>query len=115
MSEFLVLVGTFTRYPVFARLGTLGIILAAIYVLFWYQRVATGPATDRVKRIPRPRAGRSGPSAPLIALIIAIGFFPRPLLDVINPAVGRTLHQVGQTDPVPSVPVSAGNVEGTAK
>jgi NADH-quinone oxidoreductase subunit M len=115
VSEFLVLVGTFTRYPVYAVLGTLGIILAAIYVLFWYQRVATGPATDRVKGFRDLGAREMLAITPLIALIIAIGFFPKPLLDVINPAVGRTLHQVGQTDPVPSVPVSAGNVEGTAK
>ncbi len=42
--------------------------------------------------------------APLIAVIIALGFFPKPLLDVINPAVERTMQQVGVTDPEPAVP-----------
>jgi NADH-quinone oxidoreductase subunit M len=50
VSEFMVLIGTYTRYPVYAVLATLGMILAAIYVLLWYQRVAHGPATEAVKQ-----------------------------------------------------------------
>jgi NADH-quinone oxidoreductase subunit M len=115
VSEFLVLVGTFTRYPVYAVLATLGIVLAAIYVLFWYQRVATGPATERVKGFRDLGAREMLAIAPLIALIVAIGFFPKPLLDVINPAVTRTLHEVHQTDPVPAVATAVGTAEGTAK
>ena len=110
VSEFLVLVGTYTRYPVYAVLAAIGIILAAIYVLFWYQRVATGPATERVKGFRDLGLREMLAITPLIALIIAIGFFPKPVLDVINPAVSRTLHQVGKTDPTPPVPVSAGSV-----
>jgi NADH-quinone oxidoreductase subunit M len=115
VSEFLVLVGTYTRYPVAAVIATLGIVLAAIYVLLWYQRVATGPATEKVKGFKDLGRREMFAIAPLIALIIAIGFFPKPLLDVINPAVTRTLHEVGQTDPAPTVPVSGSAAEGTAK
>jgi NADH-quinone oxidoreductase subunit M len=108
VSEFLVLVGTFTRYPAFGVLGTLGIVLAAIYVLLWYQRVAHGPATESVKGF-RDLGGRELIAlAPLVALIVVLGFFPKPVLDVINPAVASTLKQVGRTDPVPTVPVTAG-------
>ena len=39
--------------------------------------------------------------APLMAVIVALGFFPKPLLDVINPAVARTMHQTSSTDPDP--------------
>ena len=94
------LVGTFTRYPVYAVLATLGIVLAAIYVLLWYQRVAHGPAAEGVKGFrdlglrELARASRR-----CWSLVVALGFFPKPLLDVINPAVGHTLQQVGQTDP----------------
>ena len=41
--------------------------------------------------------------APLVALILLFGFYPKPLLNVINPAVAATLHDVGKTDPAPSV------------
>ena len=37
---------------------------------------------------------------PIIALIILLGFFPGPVLDVINPSVAATMTEVGVTDPV---------------
>jgi NADH-quinone oxidoreductase subunit M len=40
---------------------------------------------------------------PLIALILLLGVYPKPVLDVINPAVQATLHDVGKTDPKPTV------------
>jgi len=43
--------------------------------------------------------------APLIALLIFFGFYPKPLLDVINPAVTATMHDIGKTDPTPSAQV----------
>jgi NADH-quinone oxidoreductase subunit M len=39
---------------------------------------------------------------PLIALLLIFGFYPKPLLDVINPAVKATLQDIGASDPVPS-------------
>jgi NADH-quinone oxidoreductase subunit M len=41
--------------------------------------------------------------APLLLLIIVLGFFPKPLLDVINPAVEHTMSEVGLQDPRPDV------------
>ncbi len=115
VSEFLVLVGTYTRYPVYGILATIGIVLAAIYVLLWYQRVAHGPAAEEVKGF-RDLGGREVAAlAPLVALIVVLGFFPKPWLDVINPAVTSTLQQVHQTDPVPTVPVTTLAQEGTAQ
>jgi NADH-quinone oxidoreductase subunit M len=103
VSEFLVLIGTFTRYPAYAVLATLGMVLAAIYVLSWYQRVAHGPASEAVKGF-RDLGGRElAALVPLLALVVALGFFPKPLLDIINPAVGHTLQTVSQTDPAPTV------------
>ena len=46
VSEFLVLTGTFTRYPVPAIIATLGIILAALYILLMVQRTMTGEPSD---------------------------------------------------------------------
>jgi NADH-quinone oxidoreductase subunit M len=43
----------------------------------------------------------------VIALIVVLGFFPQVLLDVIDPAVGVTLENVGVEQPEPDVPVSA--------
>jgi len=103
ISEFLVLVGTFARYPVAAVVATLGIVLAALYILLTYQRMFTGPAQEYAKGWKDLGAREAWVVAPLLAVIVALGFFPKPILDVINPAVGRTMQQVHQTDPAPTV------------
>jgi NADH-quinone oxidoreductase subunit M len=107
VSEFLVLIGTFTRYEVPAVLATVSIILAAIYILWMYQRTMTGPVRAEVAAMPDLKARELWAVGPLIALIIAMGVYPSPVLDVINPAVHQTLTQVHSTDPVPPHPASA--------
>src|SRR5260370_22383936 len=103
VSEFLVLVGTFTRYKVPAVLATLGMILAAIYILWMYQRTMNGPTRDEVRQMPDLKARELWAVGPLIALIIALGVYPPPLLKIINPAVRQTLTQRRATDPPPAV------------
>jgi NADH-quinone oxidoreductase subunit M len=107
VSEFLVLVGTFTRYRAAAVAATVGIILAAFYILWLYQRTMTGPVRPEVEKFPDLRARELLAVGPLIALLIVFGFFPQPLLNIINPAVSHTLVQVHATDPVPPHPAPA--------
>src|SRR5208283_3036389 len=112
VSEFLVLVGTFSRYKVAAVLATLGIILAAIYILWMYQRTMNGPTAPEVEHLPDLKPRELWAVVPLVALIVAMGIYPKPVLDVINPAVHQTLVQVHMTDPVPAHPATA--QKGTA-
>jgi NADH-quinone oxidoreductase subunit M len=112
VSEFLVLVGTFSRYKVAAILATLGIILAAIYILWMYQRTMNGPTAAEVEGLPDLKARELWAVVPLVALIIAMGIYPKPVLDVINPAVHQTMVQVHMTDPTPAHPATA--QKGTA-
>jgi NADH-quinone oxidoreductase subunit M len=109
VSEFLVLVGTFTRYELPAVLATVGIILAAIYILWMYQRTMTGPVREEVKTMPDLRARELWAVGPLIALVVALGVYPKPVLDLINPAVHQTMVQLHSTDPVPPHPAGAVN------
>jgi len=112
VSEFLVLVGTFSRYKMAAILATLGIILAAIYILWMYQRTMNGPTAAEVEGLPDLKARELWAVVPLVALIIAMGIYPKPVLDVINPAVHQTMVQVHMTDPTPAHPATA--QKGTA-
>ena len=112
VSEFLVLVGTFSRYKVAAILATLGIILAAIYILWMYQRTMNGPTASEVEGLPDLKPRELWAVVPLVALIIAMGIYPKPVLDVINPAVHQTMVQVHMTDPTPAHPATA--QKGTA-
>ncbi|WP_018330826.1 NADH-quinone oxidoreductase subunit M [Actinomycetospora chiangmaiensis] len=133
VSEFLVLIGSWPREPVYTVIATVGIIFAALYVLWVYQRTMTGPlrgeavvgggpgaasaralaggpGSDTVDTDPPDAARKArfgdlsgreiGVLAPLVLLIFLLGFFPQPVLDVINPAVSATMSEVGVADPV---------------
>jgi NADH-quinone oxidoreductase subunit M len=166
VSEFLVLLGTYPTYPVAAVLATLGIVLAAIYVLLMFQRTMQGPLAlpagleppaDYVPYEDVPSGepagvhegavtessgrgtgvpGQTGPEGrllepgavataerpttavlprmrdlrgremlavgPLVALMLVLGVYPKPLTDVITPAVNFTLEDAGRTDPAPT-------------
>ncbi|GAA2758657.1 NADH-quinone oxidoreductase subunit M [Actinopolymorpha rutila] len=112
VSEFLALAGTFKRYEVAAIIATCSIILAALYMLILFQRTMTGPTAAAVAKMPDLRGREKLAIAPLVVLIIALGVFPKPALDVISPAVDATMKRVGVTDPAPKVPVTAPS-EGT--
>jgi NADH-quinone oxidoreductase subunit M len=109
VSEFLVLVGTFTRYKALAIFAATGIVLAAIYVLYLYQRVFQGTVNEKVTKFRDLNVREVFAVAPLLALIVFLGIYPKPVLNVINPAVKATLSDVHKTDPAPELgPVAGG-------
>ena len=110
VSEFMVLAGTFSRHPAFAAVATVTIVLAALYMLLMYQRTMTGPVTPEVERtVTDDLSGRERLAiAPLVILVLVLGFFPKPMLDVIEPAVQATMQHVGVSDPQPWVTAEGG-------
>lgn len=105
VSEFMVLAGTYTTSIVIAVIATLGIVLAALYILVMYQRTMTGPLNSEAGGVHDLRPAEIGALAPVLVLIIGLGFFPQPLLDVINPAVHTVTNIIGVGDPAPKSPV----------
>jgi NADH-quinone oxidoreductase subunit M len=103
VSEFLVLVGTYTRYPVAAVIATFGIILAALYILIPVQKALHGPTTAGNENLPDLNRREIAAIAPVIALIVALGFYPKPALEIINPAAQVTITKAGYSDPQPLV------------
>jgi len=104
VSEFLVLVGTFVYSYWFAIFATFGIVLAAVYILLMYQRTMTGPTRPEIAGMKDLNLREISALAPLLVLIVVLGFYPAPLTAIINPAVEDTLQQVGVSDPQPDVP-----------
>jgi NADH-quinone oxidoreductase subunit M len=102
VSEFLVLVGTFTVNRPVAVIATVGIILAAAYVLWMIQRTTHGALNPQLRSVEAMRRDLSLREklvvSPMIALIVLFGFYPKPLTDVINPAVEATLSHVEATE-----------------
>nr|WP_210743404.1 NADH-quinone oxidoreductase subunit M [Nocardia cerradoensis] len=110
VSEFLVLVGTFTRYPVAAVFATGALVLAALYVLWMYQRMMTGPVRKGNERLPDLLPRELVVVVPLLAALLVLGAYPKPVLDRINPAVAGTLTTIGKHDPAPTVAPDAATV-----
>ena len=108
VSEFLVLVGTFTTHRWFAVVATFGIVLTAVYVLWMVQRTIHGPVREGVEGFRDLGSREAWVIAPVMVVIVALGVYPKPLLDVINPSVKTTIAPVRSHDPNPSVPVSLG-------
>jgi NADH-quinone oxidoreductase subunit M len=103
VSEFLVLVGTYTRYPVAAIIGTFGIVLAALYILIPIQKTLHGPITPGNEGMADLSLRDKLAIAPVIAVIIAMGFYPKPVLDLINPTAEKVVVTAGFTDPAAKV------------
>jgi NADH-quinone oxidoreductase subunit M len=103
VSEFLVLVGTFTRYPVAAIIATFGIVLAALYILIPVQRALHGPTTPGNENLKDLNLREKVAIAPVIAIIVVLGFYPAPLLNIINPAAAQVVSQMGYSDPAPTM------------
>lgn len=106
VSEFLVLVGTFTAHPAAAIVATLGVVLAALYVLLTYQRVFTGPVRPELAATPDLSAREKWVVGPLLAIMLVLGFYPAPALDLVRDPAETSLQQVGAEDPVPTASTS---------
>ena len=111
VSEFLVLTGAFVHNWWYAAFAVFGIVIAALYILLMYQRTMTGPVRAESAAMTDLSAREVGAMAPLVLLIVALGFFPKPLIDVIEPTVDDTLSRVGATDPEPAVSHSGSTAE----
>jgi NADH-quinone oxidoreductase subunit M len=103
VSEFLVLVGTYTRYPVAAIVGAFGIVLAALYILLPIQKALHGSAVPGNESLTDLNLREKIAIAPVIAVIIAMGFYPKPVLDLINPTAQKVVTTAGFADPAAKV------------
>ena len=106
VGEFLVLLGTFITHRWWAIVGSTGVILAAVYLLWAYQRVfhgvPDGPNATMTDMTWRERATL----APLLVGIVFLGIYPKPVLDRIQPSVDHLIAHVQHVDPGLHVPSS---------
>ena len=106
VGEFLILLGTFFSYRWWVVPAAFGVVLAAIYLLWAYQRVFHGAIThDANRSLPDLSWREIAMLAPAIALIAFIGVYPKPFLDRINPTAERLTVKGAVTTNV--APVSA--------
>jgi NADH-quinone oxidoreductase subunit M len=99
VSEFLVLIGSFAKYPVAAILGTTGIILAALYVLLVVQRTLHGEVKPGNEGIADLNIREKIAIAPIVAVMVFLGFYPKPVLDIVNTSSATVMQHAQVADP----------------
>jgi len=91
VGEFLVLLGTYNEYRYWVLPAAFGIVLAAIYLLWAYQRVFHGEPTGENRTLPDLSGRELATLLPILALIVFIGVYPKPFLERIEPAAAEAV------------------------
>ncbi len=95
VGEFLVLIGSYTTLPVHTIVAASGVVLAAIYLLWAYERVFTGePDKEENRKLVDLSAREIGLMAPLVVLIVLLGLYPNVLLDRTAPSTEAVLDRL---------------------
>ena len=109
VGEFMILIGSFATARWWVVVAATGVILAALYLLWAYQRVFHGEPDDDNKSFPELQWKEASLLLPFIALIVFSGVFPKPMLSRIEPSVNKLLEHVEQhsdyRQPAPAEPV----------
>jgi NADH-quinone oxidoreductase subunit M len=99
VGEFLTLLGAFSSHRWWAVVATVGVILAALYLLWAYQRVFHGTPDEANRAMPDLRAREALVLAPLLGLIVFLGVYPKPVLDRMEPSVVALIDHVDRNVP----------------
>jgi NADH-quinone oxidoreductase subunit M len=94
VGEFLVLLGTFAANRWWAVIAATGVIVAALYLLWAYQRVFQGEPDEANKNFPDLKISEKLVMVPLVVLIVFLGIYPKPVLDRIEPSVKRVVTRL---------------------
>ncbi len=93
-GEFLILLGSWETRRWWTVVAAVGVILAALYLLWAYQRVFHGEPTDADADTPEMRLAEFGLLAPFLAAMVFLGVYPAPVLERIEPSVDRLVSHV---------------------
>ncbi len=94
VGELLVLLGAFNAHRWWAVVAAAGVILAAVYLLWAYQRVFHGPASGANAEMPDMRWREGLVMVPFLAAIVFMGVYPKPVIDRVEPAVDAIIAHV---------------------
>jgi NADH-quinone oxidoreductase subunit M len=116
IGEYLILIGSFLSARWWTVVATTGVILAAVYLLWAYQRVFHGEPDDANRTFPEIKVREGAVLAVIIGLIVFIGVYPKPLTDRIQPSVDALIEHVqtrtGERVPEPQLVEPAAEGQG---
>jgi NADH-quinone oxidoreductase subunit M len=99
VGEFLILLGGFNAHRWWAVVAATGVILAALYLLWAYQRVFHGTPDDENASMPDLRFREGLLMAALVGLIVFLGVYPKPVLDRMEPSVDALIAHIEEHVP----------------
>jgi len=110
VGEYLILIGSFVTARWYVVVAAAGVILAALYLLWAYQRVFHGEPDEDNRTFPELKLKEAAVLLPFLGIIVFTGVYPKPMLDRIEPSVeallenvtsrgGFTVEQPGEFDP----------------
>jgi NADH-quinone oxidoreductase subunit M len=115
VGEFTILQGTFTENWKWAAWAAPGVVLAAAYLLWLYQRVffgtVTNPKNEKLHDL-TPREILT--FVPLVIVAFWIGLYPKPFFQILEQPVNQIVQTVRPGYPIPGYPKATVNVQATA-
>ena len=94
ISEVLVLIGAWQRYPVMTVLGAGTAILTAGYMLWTFQRIYLGPLNEIYKGLPDLTLREAFTLVPLAIIVLILGVYPHAILDLLGASLNHVNHVV---------------------
>ncbi len=114
IGEYLVLTGSFLTARWWTVVAAAGVILAALYLLWAYQRVFHGEPDENNRTFPELKLKEAAVLLPFIGIIVFTGVYPKPMLDRIEPSVKALIAHVsdktGYVEPTVPTPVTGDEV-----
>ncbi|MBA3362479.1 MAG: NADH-quinone oxidoreductase subunit M [Acidimicrobiia bacterium] len=98
IGEFMVLIGSFPSLPIYTIIAASGVVLAAIYLLWAYERAFTGvPDKPENQALLDLNLREKLVLAPLVILMLLLGLYPKVLLDRVQPSAEAILDRIEAT------------------
>ncbi|HVB19229.1 MAG TPA: NADH-quinone oxidoreductase subunit M [Acidimicrobiales bacterium] len=94
ISEYFILIGTFATHTWWGVVGALGVVAAAAYLLWAYQRVFHGASDAANEAVSDVTTRERWVMVPIVVLIVVLGVFPKPVIDRISPSVNQLIVHV---------------------
>ena len=105
VGEFPILLGSYQTVPWVAVLASFGVILAALYLLWAYQRMFHGPVEGRSTGLLDLSPREIAVMTPLVVLMLAIGLYPKPIYDRVSPSVDQVVSEARAGADLPDVAI----------